>query len=65
MDRPRVVVHNTVSLDGRLSGFPVDLGLHYEVAATIPHDAILTGSATLLAAARAQGVDLHGEDADE
>jgi 2,5-diamino-6-(ribosylamino)-4(3H)-pyrimidinone 5'-phosphate reductase len=65
VDRPRVVVHNTVSLDGQLTGFPVDLGLHYEIAATIPHDAVLTGSATLLAAARAEGVDFTGEDPDE
>lgn len=65
MDRPRVVVHNTVSLDGRLTGFPVDLGLHYETAGSIPHDAVLTGSGTLLAAARAEGVDLSGEDPDE
>jgi 2,5-diamino-6-(ribosylamino)-4(3H)-pyrimidinone 5'-phosphate reductase len=65
VDRPRVIVHNTVSLDGRLTGFPVDLGLHYEIAGSIPHDAILTGSGTLLAAARAEGVDLSGEDPDE
>ncbi|HET8660611.1 MAG TPA: RibD family protein [Micromonosporaceae bacterium] len=65
MDRPRVVVHNTVSLDGRLTGFPADLGLHYQIAAGIPHDAVLTGSATLLAAARAEGVDLAGEDPAE
>lgn len=65
MDRPRVTVHNTVSLDGQLTGFPVDLGLHYEIAGSIPHDAVLTGSGTLLAAARAEGVDLSGEDPDE
>lgn len=64
MDRPRVVVHNTVSLDSRLTGFPVDLSLHYEIAGSIPHDAVLTGSGTLLAAARAEGVDLSGEDPD-
>ncbi|HEU5107981.1 MAG TPA: dihydrofolate reductase family protein [Micromonosporaceae bacterium] len=65
MDRPRVTVHNTVSLDGRVTGFPVDLGLHYEIAGSVPHDAVLTGSGTLLAAARAEGVDLSGEDPDE
>jgi hypothetical protein len=27
-DRPRVIIHNTISLDGQLTGFPVDLGLH-------------------------------------
>jgi 2,5-diamino-6-(ribosylamino)-4(3H)-pyrimidinone 5'-phosphate reductase len=62
MDRPTVTVHNTVSLDGRLSGFPVDAGLYYELAAAIPHDAVLSGSGTLLAAAREQGVAMTGED---
>ncbi len=62
MDRPTVTVHNTVSLDGRLTGFPVDAGLYYELAAAIPHDAVLSGSGTLLAAAREQGVEMTGED---
>lgn len=61
-DRPRVTVHNTMSLDGQLTGFPVDLGLHYEVLGGLPYDAILAGSGTLLAAARADGVDLTGEE---
>jgi 2,5-diamino-6-(ribosylamino)-4(3H)-pyrimidinone 5'-phosphate reductase len=65
MDRPSVTIHNTLSVDGRLTGFPVDLGLHYEVADSSHHDAALTGSATLLAAARAQGIDLAGDDPDQ
>jgi 2,5-diamino-6-(ribosylamino)-4(3H)-pyrimidinone 5'-phosphate reductase len=65
MDRPSVTIHNTISLDGRLTAFPVDLGLHYEVAGRLPGDAILTGSGTLLAAARAEGVDMSGADRDE
>jgi 2,5-diamino-6-(ribosylamino)-4(3H)-pyrimidinone 5'-phosphate reductase len=62
MDRPTVVIHNTISLDGQLTGFPVDEGLYYELAAAIPHDAVLSGSGTMLAAARTHGVDLTGED---
>ncbi len=65
MDRPRVVIHNMVSIDGRLTGFPVDLGLYYEVAARLPHPAVLTGSGTLLDGAAREGVDLSGDDADE
>ena len=65
MDRPSVTMHNTLSLDGRLTGFPVDLGLHYEVAGRLPGDAILTGSGTLLAAARAEGIDMTATDPDE
>jgi 2,5-diamino-6-(ribosylamino)-4(3H)-pyrimidinone 5'-phosphate reductase len=60
--RPTVVIHNAISLDGRLTGFPVDAGLYYRLAAGIPHDAVLSGSGTLLAAARDNGVDLAGED---
>jgi 2,5-diamino-6-(ribosylamino)-4(3H)-pyrimidinone 5'-phosphate reductase len=60
--RPRVTIHNLVSLDGRLEGFPPDLGLYYELAGRIPHEAVLCGSGTLLAAAAAEGVDMGVED---
>ena len=48
--RPRVVVHMTQSLDGRTTGFEVDMALHYGAAAAIGADAHLAGSGTLLAA---------------
>ena len=62
MDRPQVIIHNLVSLDGRLDGFPADVGLYYEMASRLPHRAVLTGSGTMLAAAASQGIDLSGED---
>ena len=62
MDRPRVIIHNLMSLDGRLDGFPADLGLYYELASRLPHQAILTGSTTMLAAAASQGIDMGMED---
>ena len=62
MDRPRVIIHNVMSLDGRLDGFPVDVGLYYELASRLPHQAVLTGSATMLAAAASQGIDMGVED---
>lgn len=62
MDRPQVIIHNLTSLDGRLDGFPADAGLYYEMAARLPHQAILTGSGTMLAAAASQGIDLSEED---
>jgi hypothetical protein len=37
MDRPRVIIHNLISLDGRLDGFPADAGLYYEMASRLPH----------------------------
>jgi len=63
--RPSVTIHNTTSLDGRMTGFPVDLGLHYEIAGEFRQGAVLTGSATLVASAESDGIDLSGEDADE
>ncbi|HET7519888.1 MAG TPA: dihydrofolate reductase family protein [Actinomycetes bacterium] len=65
MHRPRVTVHNAVSLDGQLTGFPVDVGLYYQTAAQLPQQAVLTTSATLLDAAAREGVDLTGEDPDD
>jgi 2,5-diamino-6-(ribosylamino)-4(3H)-pyrimidinone 5'-phosphate reductase len=61
-DRPRVTIHNTISLDGQLTGFPIDLRLHYEVLGGLPHDAVLAGSGTLLGAAREEGVDMSGAE---
>ena len=58
MDRPRVIIHNLVSLEGRLDGFPADAGLYYELASRLPHQAVLTGSGTMLAAAASEGIDL-------
>lgn len=62
MQRPHVIVHAMLSVDGRLDHFAGDVGLYYEVAGGLPHDAVLSGSATFLAAAAEHGVDLTGED---
>lgn len=62
MDRPRVIICNLMSLDARLDGFPADAGLYYELASRLPHQAVLTGSGTMLAAAASQGIDLSAED---
>jgi 2,5-diamino-6-(ribosylamino)-4(3H)-pyrimidinone 5'-phosphate reductase len=61
--RPRVTIHNLISVDGRLDGFAPDLGLYYELAGALPHQAILTGSGTMLAAAARERIDMSGEDA--
>lgn len=47
MERPHVVLHNAVSLDGRVDGFAVDLARFYGLAATFREDASLAGSLTL------------------
>ncbi|OPY52602.1 MAG: 2,5-diamino-6-ribosylamino-4(3H)-pyrimidinone 5'-phosphate reductase [Methanosaeta sp. PtaU1.Bin112] len=47
---PRVILHNAVSLDGRIDGFPIDLQQYYELVSTWKEDATLAGSDTFLKA---------------
>jgi len=58
--RPRVILHNAISLDGRLDGFPVDLQQYYELAGIWKEDATLAGSDTMLKAAE----EVSPEDED-
>lgn len=62
MRRPHVVTHVLQSVDGRISGFPPDVGHYYELVDHLPHDVVLTGSGTMLAAAAGAGVDLAAPD---
>ncbi len=62
MNRPRVTIHLMTSVDGRTDHFAGDPGLYYEVAAGIPQDAVLSGSATFVGGARREGIDIDGED---
>lgn len=48
--KPYVIIHNAVSLDGRVDSFPVDLGLYYGLASRWEEDATLVGSGTILKA---------------
>jgi 2,5-diamino-6-(ribosylamino)-4(3H)-pyrimidinone 5'-phosphate reductase len=47
---PRVIIHNGVSLDGRMDGYTADIGLYYRLAGTWEVEAMLSGSNTILAA---------------
>ena len=44
---PRVILHNQVSVDGRIDWFPPDPGLYYELAGRWKVDAHLAGSDTI------------------
>jgi 2,5-diamino-6-(ribosylamino)-4(3H)-pyrimidinone 5'-phosphate reductase len=55
---PRVIVFNAVSLDGRTTGFPVDLGQFYGLASHWKEDATLVGAGTVLAS----GAEVPPED---
>ncbi len=44
--KPKVIIHNAVSVDGEIRGFDVDMGLHYKIAGTYKPDIHLVGSQT-------------------
>jgi 2,5-diamino-6-(ribosylamino)-4(3H)-pyrimidinone 5'-phosphate reductase len=48
---PLVILHNAVSLDGRIDGFPIDLAQYYALVAAWKEDATLAGSGTFLKSA--------------
>ncbi|WP_292518707.1 dihydrofolate reductase family protein [Methanoculleus sp.] len=43
---PKVIIHNSVSLDHAVRGFEVDLGMHYGALLAFEPEAVLVGSAT-------------------
>ncbi len=43
---PEVIIHNSVSLDGSLTGFNLDMDLHYRVMRNLKPDLHLVGSNT-------------------
>ncbi|MFA5312634.1 MAG: RibD family protein [Methanomassiliicoccales archaeon] len=46
--KPKVIVQNSVSADGRVDWFKGDAGLYYSLAAELDVDATLTGADTIL-----------------
>jgi 2,5-diamino-6-(ribosylamino)-4(3H)-pyrimidinone 5'-phosphate reductase len=46
MKKPRVIIHNTVSIDSSVKNFECNIGLHYEIASNYHADAHLIGSIT-------------------
>ena len=47
--RPKVILYNAISADGRLDGFEIDLGVYYGLISRWHEGATLVGSGTLLA----------------
>jgi len=46
MQKPKIIMHNTVSVDSSIKNFECDIGLHYQVAGNYQADAHLIGSIT-------------------
>ena len=47
MAKPRVIMHNSVSLDGSATNFEVNMGLHYQLAGEYKQDIHFVGSNTI------------------
>lgn len=58
----KVIIHNAVSIDGRLTGFDVDLAQYYRLVKTWREDATLCGSGTILAAPEGRRRERAGSD---
>jgi 2,5-diamino-6-(ribosylamino)-4(3H)-pyrimidinone 5'-phosphate reductase len=58
---PKIIIHNAVSVDGRIDNFDVDMGLYYELAKTWKEDATLVGSNTILKAEEQEEVPEEDE----
>ena len=53
---PEVIVHNSISLDGSLTGFEPNMELHYRIAGEYEPNVHLIGSNTIEA-----GIEFYGE----
>ena len=60
---PRVVVHASICVDGRVAGFEADLELHYEIASRWGAEVHLTGADTILSAPAADDGETGPADA--
>lgn len=53
---PKVIIHNSVSLDGSLTNFEPNMELHYQIAGSYKPDVHLIGSNTIKV-----GIELYGD----
>ena len=57
---PYIIIHNSISLDGSLINFEVNMYLHYKIAGKFKPDAHLIGSNTIKT-----GIELYGNAPQE
>ncbi|MFZ2499736.1 MAG: RibD family protein [Methanosarcina sp.] len=43
---PKLVIHNSISLDGSTTGFEANIGIHYKILSSYQPDAMIVGSNT-------------------
>jgi len=44
---PKIILHNSISIDGSLTNFEPNMGLHYQIAGNYKPDIHLIGSNTI------------------
>jgi 2,5-diamino-6-(ribosylamino)-4(3H)-pyrimidinone 5'-phosphate reductase len=62
---PKIIIHNSISLDGSLTGFEPNMTLHYQIAADYAPDAHLVGSNTVRIGAELFGEQVSAEEAKD
>ena len=62
MPVPKIIMHNSVSLDGSFTDFDVDMGLHYQIASRYKADANLIGSNTIKTGIQIYGGEIPQEN---
>jgi 2,5-diamino-6-(ribosylamino)-4(3H)-pyrimidinone 5'-phosphate reductase len=53
---PKIILHNSISIDGSLTDFEPNMGLHYQIAGNYKPDIHLIGSNTIK-----KGIELYGD----
>ena len=53
---PKIILHNSISIDGSLTNFEPHMGLHYQIAANYKPNAHLIGSKTIKT-----GIELYSD----
>jgi 2,5-diamino-6-(ribosylamino)-4(3H)-pyrimidinone 5'-phosphate reductase len=61
---PNIILHNSISLDGSLTNFEVDMELHYQIAGNYKPDAHLIGSNTIISGIKNYGISQKEEKKD-
>jgi 2,5-diamino-6-(ribosylamino)-4(3H)-pyrimidinone 5'-phosphate reductase len=61
---PNIILHNSISLDGSLTDFEVNMELHYKIAGEYKPDAHLIGSNTIISGIKNYGISQKEEKKD-
>ena len=63
--KSEIIIHNSISLDGSLTGFMPDMGLHYKIAGGYSPEVHLIGSETIIAGTKMFGEEIPAETPDD